>query len=117
MSPSEPIERVAVLGAGLIGQSWTALFLAAGKAVAVYDPDPAAEARVRTAVAETWPVLTNLGLTGADAGTVAVHDTAAAAIEGTRFVQESVPERLDVKHALYAEVEPALDADAVVASS
>ncbi len=44
MSPSDAtgVQRVAALGAGLIGRSWTALFLAAGKEVTVYDPDPAA---------------------------------------------------------------------------
>jgi len=110
-------EPVAVLGAGLIGQSWTALFLAAGRSVAVFDPDPAAEARVRTAVAGFWPVLTELGLTEGPPGTLAVHDTARAAVEGAQFVQESAPERPDVKRALYAEIEDALDDTAVVASS
>jgi carnitine 3-dehydrogenase len=117
VSPSESITRVAVLGGGVIGQSWTALFLAAGKSVALYDPDPAAEARVRDAVDEAWPVLTALGRTTTDRGVLVVHDDACAAVTGAQFVQESVPEHLDVKHALYAEVEPALDASALVASS
>jgi len=107
-----------MLGGGLIGQSWTALFLAAGRSVALFDPDPAAETRVRNAVEDAWPVLTALGLvSGAGAGTLVVHDSAAAAVEGAQFVQESVPERLDVKHALYAEIEPVLDDATVVASS
>ncbi|MEL6264780.1 MAG: 3-hydroxyacyl-CoA dehydrogenase NAD-binding domain-containing protein, partial [Pseudomonadota bacterium] len=42
-----PVDHVAVLGGGVIGASWTALFLAAGRTVAVYDPAPDAEARVR----------------------------------------------------------------------
>jgi len=106
-----------MLGAGLIGQSWTALFLAAGRSVAVFDPDPAAEARVRTAVSGFWLVLTALGLTDGAPGTLVVHDTARAAVEGAQFVQESAPERIDVKHALYAEIEDALNGSAVVASS
>jgi len=125
VSPSDPVpvdavpvSRVAALGGGLIGQSWTALFLAAGRSVALFDPDPAAETRVRNAVEDAWPVLTALGLvSGAGAGTLVVHDSAAAAVEGAQFVQESVPERLDVKHALYAEIEPVLDDATVVASS
>jgi len=48
---------VAALGGGLIGQSWTALFLAAGKSVALFDLDPTPEARVRDA----GPVMTALG--------------------------------------------------------
>jgi len=64
VSPSDPVpvdavpvSRVAALGGGLIGQSWTALFLAAGRSVALFDPDPAAETRVRNAVEDAWPVL------------------------------------------------------------
>ncbi len=112
------ITRVATLGGGLIGQSWTALFLAAGKSVALFDPDPGAEARVRDAVEGAWPVMTAIGLTSeTGAGTLVVHDSARAAIEGAQFVQESVPERLDVKHELYAEIETALGDATVVASS
>ena len=51
----------------MFGQSWTALFRAAGKSVALFDPDPAAERRVRDAVRNAWPVLTALGRTGSGA--------------------------------------------------
>ena len=47
---SRPDDAVAVLGGGLIGRSWTALFLAAGKSVTVFDPDPSTESRVHAAV-------------------------------------------------------------------
>jgi 3-hydroxyacyl-CoA dehydrogenase len=93
------------------------LFLA-GKSVALFDPDPTAEARVREAVEKAWPVMTALGLTSATGpGTLVVHSGARAAVEGAQFVQESVPERLDIKHELYAEIETALDPTTVVASS
>ena len=113
------VRHVAALGGGLIGRSWTALFLAAGKTVALYDPDPAAEARVRGAVEEAWPVLRELGLTDELAPTaeLLVCTDARAAVDGAQFVQESVPERIGLKHDLYAEIEPVLGADAVVASS
>src|SRR5262245_20472992 len=112
------VTRVASLGGGVIGQSWTALFLAAGKSVAVYDPDPATETRVRQAVETAWPSLVELGL--AEHGNpdgMSFCDDARAAVEGVEFVQESVPERIDVKHGLYATIEPALQPGAVVASS
>lgn len=110
---------MASLGGGVIGQSWTALFLASGRSVALYDPDPAAEARVRESVAAVWPALASLGLTERDApsGELVVVDDARVAVDGAEFVQESVPERLDVKHRLYAEIEPVLDGTAIVASS
>ena len=118
MSASE-ITRVAALGGGLIGRSWVALFLAAGKDVALYDPDPAAEARVRRGVEEAWPTLQAIGLTTVDApaGELLVYDDPRGAVEGAGFVQESIPERVDLKHELYAAVEPVLDADTIVASS
>jgi len=110
---------VATLGGGLIGRSWAALFLAGGKSVCVHDPDPAAEARVRDAVDAAWPVLTSLGLTSGEvpAEALTFSSDARAAVAGAQFVQESIPERVDLKHALYAEIEPALGEDVVVASS
>jgi 3-hydroxyacyl-CoA dehydrogenase len=113
------VTHVAALGGGLIGRSWTALFLAAGKSVAVFDPDPAAESRVRASVEEAWPVLRRLGLTGAPApeAELIVCPDARAAVDGAHFVQESIPERAGLKHALYAEIEDALAEDAIVATS
>jgi carnitine 3-dehydrogenase len=122
-SPTWPapssVSHAAALGGGVIGQSWTALFLAAGTSVALYDPDPAAETRVKEAVESAWPVLTALGLTDRSApeGELVVCGDARAAVEGAQFVQESVPERTDVKRELYAAIEPVLGEGTVVASS
>jgi 3-hydroxybutyryl-CoA dehydrogenase len=116
--PSE-VHRVGVLGGGLIGRSWAALFLAAGKDVAVFDPAPGAEAVVRASVEAAWPVLQRLGLATGESPTreLVFCTEAREAVDGVQFVQESVPERVSLKHALYAEIEPALCADAVVATS
>ncbi|MEM6548727.1 MAG: 3-hydroxyacyl-CoA dehydrogenase NAD-binding domain-containing protein [Pseudomonadota bacterium] len=114
----ERIERAAVLGAGVIGASWTALFLAAGVRVAVYDPAPGAQDGVRRMIDAAWPVLETLGLTArGDPAGFAWHDEPAAAVAEAQFVQESVPERLETKHTLYRRIERALPAGAVVASS
>lgn len=108
----------AVLGAGVIGASWTALFLASGRSVAIFDPADNAEKSVRDYVENAWPTLTELGLTTqGKPGAITFHTSAGQAIERAAFVQENVPERIEVKHALYAEIEEALDPDAVVASS
>ena len=57
-------DKVAVLGAGLIGASWTALFLASGRRVSVHDASEEAEGKVRDFVESAWPDLQRLGLAG-----------------------------------------------------
>ncbi len=125
MSPTEipgaasasVVRHVAALGGGLIGRSWTALFLASGRSVTVYDPDPATESRVNETVESAWPVLKSLGLVTGDRGELVISDDPREAVDGADFVQESIPEQVALKHALYAAIEPALGAATVVASS
>lgn len=115
--------QTAVLGAGVIGASWAALFLAAGRRVAVYDPTPNIEASVTQYITTAWPVLEQLGLTTntvenvLSSGVLTFHATAVEAVTDATFIQESVPERLPVKHALYADIENHIPDGAVVASS
>ena len=112
------IEEVAVIGAGVIGASWTSLFLAAGLRVRVYDPADSNGDNLRQYIDNAWSALQSLELTGCgNPDNFTMHTTAAEAVEGAQFVQESVPERLDVKHSLYREIEPVLLPDAIVASS
>ena len=111
-------DHLCSLGGGVIGASWTALFLAAGKSVAVHDPAPTAERHVRGYVETAWPVLVGLGLAdGGDPDRVTFHADARAAVDGAGFVQESVPERIDVKHDTFRTIEDVLDPSAIVASS
>lgn len=110
--------HTAVLGAGVIGASWAALFLASGRSVALYDVSSGVEKFVRGYIEKAWPTLTELGLVkSGQAEALTFHASAAAAVEGASFIQESVPERIEIKHALYRQIEPALMGDAVVASS
>ena len=112
------MSHTAVLGAGVIGASWAALFLAAGKSVTVFDPMPDAKAKTRAAVADAWPTLEALDLT--ERGTPEALNfvaTAAEAVDGAGFIQENVPEREAIKHTLYTEIEPALAPGAIVSSS
>ncbi|UUC53016.1 3-hydroxyacyl-CoA dehydrogenase NAD-binding domain-containing protein [Pseudomonas citronellolis] len=111
-------QNVAVLGAGVIGASWAALFLASGRDVAVFDPAEGMEDEVREYVKNAWPTLVELGLVKEGApGELSFHRNAADAVKHADFIQESVPERIRIKHALYAEIEPLLKAGAIVASS
>jgi 3-hydroxybutyryl-CoA dehydrogenase len=122
VSPSEgeqELAQVGAVGGGLIGRSWAVLFLAAGHSVAVFDPDPATEGRLHDEIKRAWPVLKRLGLATGEGptGDVTFTGDSRAAVDGARFVQESIPERLALKHALYAEIEDALLPDAIVSTS
>jgi carnitine 3-dehydrogenase len=118
MVDADKVKRVAVLGAGTIGASWTAGFLAQGMSVSVWDPDGDTEARVRDVIAGAWPALKRIGMVdGADPDAVSFHATPAAACEGVEVVQENAPERLEMKVALYDEIEAVLSPEAVISSS
>lgn len=125
MSTSETGSRhplfthVTVLGAGVIGRSWAALFLAHGCSVRVYDPDPLAESKVRKAVESSWSVLEQLGHTRIAPSDIDLtfEPDPGAAVRGAQFIQESVPERIPIKSALYQAIEPSLDHSAIVATS
>lgn len=112
------VRRVAVIGAGTIGASWAASFLARGLDVTASDPAPEGEAFLRRYVAEAWPVLARLGLApGASPDRLAFTGDPLAAAAGADFVQESGPEREDAKIALFRQLNGALAPDAVLASS
>lgn len=104
---------IAVVGAGEIGSGWAALFCAYGASVRVADPAPEARARVDHALT----VARALGIGVSEPGSLTVGEDAVAAAEGAVWVQESLPERLDLKRELYRALAPAVGADCVVASS
>lgn len=111
-------KHTACLGAGLIGASWTALFLASGRSVAIYDPSGNTEKLVRGFIDRAWPSLVELDLVnGGNPDAVSFHTSPEAAVDGAQFIQESVPERIAIKHELFRLIEPVLQGDAVVASS
>ncbi|KLU21150.1 3-hydroxyacyl-CoA dehydrogenase [Caballeronia mineralivorans PML1(12)] len=118
MSTETGIKRVAVVGTGVIGASWAAYFLAQGLQVSATDPAPGARERLTEAVLRHWPTLVESGLeTGASFDNLSFHDTLEAALEGAQFVQENGPERADLKLALFARMDAALDQNVVIASS
>ncbi len=112
------VRRVAVIGAGTIGASWAAAFLARGLDVAASDPAPEGEAFLRRYVAEAWPALSQLGLAaGASPDRLVFSRDPLAAAASADFVQESGPEREDAKIALFGRLDGALAGDIVIASS
>ena len=113
------MRTVAVIGAGLIGCSWAALFAAKGLNVRLYDPRPDAERIMQDFWNSVRPALQELGPddTLPVEPRIEIAPTAADAIRGVDFVQECIPERLEMKQALYLEIEPHLEARAIVATS
>lgn len=112
------VTRVACIGAGVIGGGWVAHFLARGYDVTAWDPAPDAEPRLRRLVEAAWPALEQLGLAdGASPDRLTVADTLADALAEAQFVQESAPERLELKQELLAEIDEAAPPQVVVGSS
>src|SRR5260370_4538744 len=95
------IERVAVIGAGTIGASWAAYFLAHGLTVTASDPAPNGEDFVRRTVAAAWPDLTRLGLApGASPELLSFVRDPVPPVAGPDFLQVSGPARRDAQSAL-----------------
>jgi 3-hydroxyacyl-CoA dehydrogenase len=118
-TPIPSIRRVAIVGAGTIGASWAALFLAHGLEVVVSDPASDAEAQTRARVAAAWPVLKELGRVAEGASSDALHfePDLTAALADVDFVQENAPEREDFKIDLFARMDAILPPHVIVASS
>jgi len=118
MSNNKRICRIAVIGTGVIGASWTALFLAKGLQVVATDIAPNAEAALRKFVGTAWPALKRLGLSpGASQSNLKFTPALAEAVAGADFAQENGPERIDFKQKLYGQLDELLPPDVIIASS
>jgi 3-hydroxyacyl-CoA dehydrogenase len=118
MSTTKPIRRVAVIGTGVIGASWTALFLAKGLEVVATDVAPNAEAALKRFVEAAWPALKRLGLApGASQSKLTFTPDLPTAVKGADLVQENGPERIDFKKKLYGQLDQLLPPDVIIASS
>ena len=116
----QPIEQVAIVGAGLVGCSWAVVFAAGGARVRVFDARAEARAEAPARIAETLADMHQAGLCGEPQSIlqmVTVCDTLAAALEGAEYVQESVFERVEIKSAVCAEIGALLTGTTVVGSS
>src|SRR6056297_2329753 len=101
-------KTAAIIGGGVIGGGWAARFLLNGWNVRVFDPDPQAGARLAAVfdnARHALPMLYDCALP--DEGTLSLHGSVADAVTGADWVQESVSERLDLKHHVIAEVQAA----------
>jgi 3-hydroxyacyl-CoA dehydrogenase len=118
MSTTRPIRRVTIIGTGVIGASWAALYLAKGLEVVATDIAPNAEDALRRFVDAAWPALKRLGLApDASESKLSFTPKIEAAVVGADLVQENGPERLDFKQKLYGQLDDLLPPEVIIASS
>jgi 3-hydroxyacyl-CoA dehydrogenase len=111
---AQAIGRVAVVGAGTIGASWAAYFLSRGLEVVASDPSPGAPELITRMIDAVWKMG---AVAGADATRWRFEADPVRAVADVQFVQESAPERYEVKQALLPRIAAALPAEVVIASS
>lgn len=118
MSTTRPVRHVTIIGTGVIGASWAALFLAKGLEVVATDIAPNAETALKRFVDAAWPALKRLGLSpGASQSKLTFTPDLAAAVKGADLVQENGPERIEFKRKLYGQLDELLPPDVIIASS
>jgi carnitine 3-dehydrogenase len=115
---SSQIRKAACIGAGVIGSAWAARLAWNGIDVTVYDPHPEAEPRLREVLANAERAQAKLTMAPvAKRGTVSVVREVAEAVADAEFIQESAPEREDLKIKLLAEVDAHCRPDVIIGSS
>lgn len=98
--------KAAIIGGGVIGGGWAARFLLNGWDVGVFDPDPEAERKISAVLSNArlaLPALSDVPMPAE--GRLTFHGTIGEAVEGAEYVQESVSERIELKHKVYAQLQ------------
>ena len=118
MSFITDIKTFAALGSGLIGSGWVARALANGLDVVAWDPAPGAEEALRKRIANAWPALEKQGLkAGASQSRLRFVTTIEECVRDADFIQESAPERLELKLDLHGRISAAAKPNALIGSS
>ena len=120
--PKPMFETTALVGTGVIGRSWSRVFVRGGCRVRLYDPDPEQARRALRWFREDVALDVREGFVTKDdeaawRDRVTVHTDLHEALSGAGYVQESGPERIDLKRAIYEKMDQAAEKDAILASS
>ena len=108
----------AVIGGGVIGGGWVARLIQNGVDVGIFDPDPEAARKIGDVMTNADHAVGRLTMAPLPPrGEMHFAASIAAAVAGAELIIEAVPERLDIKQAVYAEIEAAAATDAVISSS
>ena len=112
------ITRAACVGGGVIGAGWVARLALNGIDVSIFDPDPEAQRKVGEVMKGARRAYRRMATKGLPAeGRITYAKSIADAVEGADLIQESVPERLDLKHKVLAEIDAHAEKDAIIGSS
>ena len=109
-----------MVGAGSVGRSWTALYLAKGYSVVATDPAPGFEQSLRDFVSHAWQPLRRLHAIAAETPPLERLSFAGSPVEAAQradLIQENAPEQLDLKRRLMAELDAAAAPDCLILSS
>ncbi len=118
MAKNKQIRNIAIVGTGVIGASWAALYLARGFNVTATDPAPNAEANLRKFIDAAWKDLQVIGLSpNASREHLQFTTDMKKALSDADLVQENGPERQDFKIKLFADMDAATPEDSIIASS
>ena len=110
--------KAAIIGGGVIGGGWAARFLLNGWNVSVFDPDPQAERKISEVLANAraaLPALSDIPMP--KEGVLSFAATITEAVEGADYIQESVSERLDLKHRVFAQIQQSAELGTPIGSS
>jgi len=113
----ENIRQAACIGGGVIGAGWVARLLLNGIDVALFDPAPDAARKVEAVMAGARRAYGSMTDTLPAEGRLTVAASLEDAVKDADFIQESVPERLDLKHEVLAEIDAHARAQALIGSS
>jgi carnitine 3-dehydrogenase len=99
-------KAAAIIGGGVIGGGWAARFLLNGWDVNISDPDPEAKRKINEVLSNAHRSLPGLAdVAMLQEGCLTFYNSIAEAVEGVDWIQESVPERLDFKLKIYAQIQ------------
>lgn len=110
-------DRIAVIGGGLIGISWAALFMAHGHDVALFEPDAAARAAIPARLPGPMAQVAELAPELPPPGALHLAESLEEAVAGAAWVQENAPENVPLKRGLYARIEAATQGITIASST
>ncbi|MDW4496585.1 3-hydroxyacyl-CoA dehydrogenase [Sulfitobacter sp. D35] len=115
-------QKIAIIGAGLIGLSWAITFARAGFRVDIFDSQDDATLKAPDKIDSACTALAEIGLMSPKlrdetCARIAVAQDMAGAVEGAKYVQENTPEDAAIKRAIFAELDRLADSTAIIASS